>query len=509
MISRRSFLRTVSASATGILMAERILADPYRPLPLITDGFRPIRIRGRVHCGTRGIKDAVVSDGRSVAATGADGRFELLSDSSRLFVFLSIPAGFAIPTGSTGTATFSLPIVPDSSGEMTACWELKRVEESAPDHTFLVLADLHTCHESDFSWFRAETVCGVQRIVKNISGDVFGVSCGDIMDDQPEFFPLYEKEVRNMGIPFFQVIGNRDGDSLGPTGEKSSLTFMRHFGPTYYSFNRGSIHYVVLDDILWYGEDYLGYVGKVQLEWLQKDLSFIEKGRTVVVFMHIPSVSTGNKRERTGIPDSRMTVSNREAIYRLLEPYRAHIIAGHMHETEHFVDQGVDIHVLGAVCGAWWRSSHCDDGTPRGYSVFDVRGDELRWTSKSDYKMLWNQMTQFSPESINHNSREMIIANISDSDESWKVFWFENGEPRGGMRRSGGIAHRLTTSSQMRPVPRRFRTCGPCVTNHLYQGELRSRDSVIVIEAFDRWGRIFHGSTRVSVPKSRHDFNPN
>jgi hypothetical protein len=453
----------------------------------------------------------VVSDGRSVATTGADGRFELLSDLSRLFVFLSIPTGFAIPTGPTGTAAFFLPIMPDSSGKMTANWELKRVEESTPDHTFLVLADLHTRDEKDLAWFHTETVCGVQRTMKSISGDVFGVSCGDIMDDQPEFFPLYEKEVSNMGIPFFQVIGNCDGDALGTYGEKSSLTFMRHFGPTYYSFNRGSVHYVVLDDILWYGEEYLGYVGKVQLEWLRQDLSFVEKGGTVVVFMHIPSMSTQNQREKTGIPDSRMTVSNREAIYRILDPYRAHIIAGHMHETEHFVDQGVDIHVLGAVSGAWWMSSYCPDGTPRGYSVFEVRGEELRWTSKSDYQMLWNQMTLFSSEGISHHSCEMIIANISDSDESWKVFWFENGEPRGRMRRSGGRMDcpLLTTNSRIRQGPRGYRRGGSFVTNHLYEGELRWRDSAIVIEAFDRWGRIFHGATRLSGTGPRHDFGPN
>ena len=70
---------------------------------------------------------------------------------------------------------------------------------------------------------------------------------------------------------------------------------------------------------------------------------------------------------------------NREALYRLLEPYRVHLLAGHMHESEHGFTHGMHEHVSGAVCGAWWSGPICADGTPSGYSVYEIDGATVTW----------------------------------------------------------------------------------------------------------------------------------
>jgi len=57
-------------------------------------------------------------------------------------------------------------------------------------------------------------------------------------------------------------------------------TFIRYFGPSYYSFNYGRIYFVVLDDIGYSGWDAaqtvkgetVGYIDERQLEWLANDL---------------------------------------------------------------------------------------------------------------------------------------------------------------------------------------------------------------------------------------------
>lgn len=50
-------------------------------------------------------------------------------------------------------------------------------------------------------------------------------------------------------IPFFYVIGNHDLDLNVRSNEHARTTYKSYYGPTYYSFNRGNVHYVVLDDI--------------------------------------------------------------------------------------------------------------------------------------------------------------------------------------------------------------------------------------------------------------------
>jgi hypothetical protein len=171
-------------------------------------------------------------------------------------------------------------------------------------------------------------------------------------------------------------VGNHDVEVDQKTDEGSVRTFSRYFGPTYYSFNRGEIHYVVLDDIFWFGE-YIGYIDQRQLDWLRADLAFVEKGKTVVVFVHIPSYSLVFKKIGETRPPNNFVVVNRELLYTLLEPYKSYIICGHAHQSEYLKDGGSEVHVTGAVCGAWWTGPICNDGTRR-HSICKSRGGSFR-----------------------------------------------------------------------------------------------------------------------------------
>jgi hypothetical protein len=203
---------------------------------------------------------------------------------------------------------------------------------------------------------------------------MFGIGCGDLMFDNLSLFPEYERAVQGMGVPFFQVVGNHDLNFEGRTDEASVQTFMKHFGPEYYSFNRGAVHYVVLNDVFWHGAGYIGYLTADQLAWLEADLAGVEPGSPVVVALHIPALGTHFRRVGERRPNVGGAVQNREALYRLLEPYKAHVLSGHTHESEHVFEGGVHEHVHGTVCGAWWSGPICYDGTPNGYGVYEVRG---------------------------------------------------------------------------------------------------------------------------------------
>src|SRR5690606_7210489 len=103
-------------------------------------------------------------------------------------------------------------------------------------------------------------------------------------------------------------------------------TFERVFGPSYYSFDYGPVHFLVLDDIEWLVEDsngrgrYRGGLGEKQMEFIRNDLAGIPHDQLVVLMMHIPLVD----------------VHDRHELYRLIEqrPFCLSI-AGHTHHHEH------------------------------------------------------------------------------------------------------------------------------------------------------------------------------
>jgi hypothetical protein len=154
-----------------------------------------------------------VSDGLAVVATDADGRYLLTGDRRRPWLSLTPPPGYAVPTNPTGTARLYQPLAPDARGEATAPFALTPLQGSDERHGFVVLADPQTQDDYEMARFQKETVPDVQGTVKALgSQPLFGLTDGDIMYDNLGLFDAYETAVGQMGLPFFQVVGNHDLD---------------------------------------------------------------------------------------------------------------------------------------------------------------------------------------------------------------------------------------------------------------------------------------------------------
>ena len=497
-MQRREFLRQSALAAVAAQLPPQLLGDPYAPLRSLARRASVVRVRGRIMSDGRGIPGVAVSDGLSVVATERDGRFTLIADRSQPFVFMTAPAGYETPTSATGTAAFYRGISADARDEMQgADFSLARARRDDANHAFLVLADTQTQNAFEMGRLHAETVPDVAATIASLGDQpVFGVACGDIMYDDLTLYPEYERAVRGMGAPFYQVVGNHDLVFNVPGDEASVATFERHFGPAYYSFDRGEVHYVVLDDVFWHGRGYLGYVTEAQQRWLRADLAHVERGRTVVVFLHIPVFST--QEQRRGVqPGISISVTNRDALYRLLEGYDAYVLSGHTHEHERHRDGGVRHHVHGAVCGAWWSGDICHDGTPNGYAVYEARGRELRWRYKSTGQPVDYQMRLHAPGS-DPTAPSDFVANIWDSDDRWKVTWFEDGQPRGLMSRRLGLDPRTVAEHTGPDKPARREWVEPMRTNHLYYAPVSPGAREIRVEATDPWGRTYSASQRLN-----------
>lgn len=199
--TRRQFMRQAGLASAGLFLADRLLADPYRPVRWMLDDAVPILIRGRVTVEGRGLGGVAVSDGMSVVATAQDGTYALHSNSRQEFVHLSLPSGTEIPTNPTGTARFYAPLAPNDDGSMDVVWNLKASGQRDDRHAFLVLADPQTLDMEDMRRFHSETVPDIRSVASSAGMPMFGVGCGDLMFDRLALFPEYEKAVGMSGAP--------------------------------------------------------------------------------------------------------------------------------------------------------------------------------------------------------------------------------------------------------------------------------------------------------------------
>lgn len=488
---RRDFLAATGALLAGAALPERLLADPYAPLAVRRAPGAPVRVTGHVTVGGRPAAGVRVSDGRTVTRTAADGRYALRSDRGRPWVSVVLPRGARFPRLASGPAALHQPLRPDARGEATAHFALERAEGDDARHAFVVLADTQTQNAFEMGRLHAETVPAVRAALADArSGQRFGIACGDIMYDDLALLPEYERAVRAMDIPFLQVVGNHDLDFAARTTEQSTATFERHFGPPWYSFDVGEVHYIVLDDVLWYGDGYLGYLDADQLDWVAADLHHVEPGRTVVVALHIPLgstrwIRTNNRDEKRG-----ETVNNREALLRLLEPYAAHVVSGHTHEHEH-VDHGRAVeHVLGTACGAWWSGDICWDGTPNGFALVDVNGSELRWDYRATGLPATHQLRVYGV-GADPAAPEEAVANVWNWDARWEVTWYADGDRRGRMARRTGLDPRAVAEQAGRDRPARRSWVEPVPTAHLFYASVPAGTRELTVEARDPWGRVF------------------
>jgi hypothetical protein len=435
---RRQILRMALAFGAGALM------------PRFAAG-RGVVARGRVRSGGRGLEGVAVTDGLSVVRTDPTGHFEIPTTKRRRFLSACVPKGFAIPREG-GVAGCFRPIA-----ERPVCFDLDPL--GAPDdrHAFLAIADPQPADAAQAAMFR-DAVPDMAATVGSLGVPAFAMTCGDIVGDAPTLYAAHERSVEGIGAPVLHLAGNHDDPRL-----------VRRFGPDRYSFDRGAVHYVVLDNVRRHRSSYEGRIGSEQLAWLAADLGHVEPGRPVVVFAHIPLLGTFHERNGRS-PQPWNTTADREALARLLEPYRARFVAGHMHEHEHARLGAIREHIVGAICGAWWQGLVNLDGTPNGYAVFEVKGESFRWRYKPTGSAERLRLYPRGPDGC-------VVANVWDWDPDWQVTWFEEGGARGPMERFQDTDPLLARE-------------GPHATSHLFRARPAPSTRSVRVEARDPWGAV-------------------
>ena len=180
---------------------------------------------------------------------------------------------------------------------------------------------------------------------------------------------------------------------------------------------------------------------------------------------------------------------NREALYKILTGYQAHLISGHVHWNENREIGSLFEHNTGAISGAWWSGDICYDGTPKGYGVYQSNNGDLSWHYKSVGHQKDHQFRLY-PKGAHPEFPECYAINIWNWDPKWKVYWYENGTKAGEPKRklaSDPMAMDIYAAEKPKKQP----WISPQKNAHMFFFEPIDPHAAIKIEVIDRFGNTY------------------
>lgn len=439
-----------------------------------------MNIKGSVYSQGKGVPNVVVSDGETVTTTDENGIYYLSSNKTNGFVFVSIPSNYEVAV-TNSIPQFYKPI--SSSKEKIDLVDFELIPANNENHVVAFLADMHIANRNDdIAQFRNGFVNDINTLANQVKGQnkkFYAITVGDQTWDLYWYsnnFGLREFKnlIKDFNFPIFHAMGNHDNDPYVANDFLSEKPFRENFGPTYYSFNLGKVHYIVLDNIIYINTGGgLGIIGsrnynatltQNQIDWLKADLATItDKSTPIVVVMHIPLHNVPNVNN---VYSSRLT--NYNAFMSALSGFEnVKVVSGHTHYNYRILpnnstNTNVTEYNIAAICATWWwtgRSGYADnhiskDGSPGGYGVMENSGKDLRFYYKSigfdknyqfraydlnkvhitadafapnanaTYKP---QVAEYAGEYAVVNDKNQILINVWGYQPNWKITVKENG----------------------------------------------------------------------------------
>jgi len=468
-------------------------------------------IRDRREKGLPGVR---VSDQRSVTVTDKDGRWTL-PDHDEAIYFVIKPRGYMTPLSEDNLPDFyyihktteALPLEGPTlqpTGPLPESIDFPLVRQEEPDRfEALFLGDPQPRNVEEVNYLAHDVL---EEMVGTSAA--FAVTLGDIAFDDSETYLPYIRATGTLGIPFYNTHGNHDANYDGMDTYEHFESWRTLFGPRYYSFDYGPVHFIILSDVLFpeQGSSYITGLGQVQLKWLEEDLSHVPTETLVVLSMHIPLEPADQNADFA-------------KLYELLQD-RPHTLSfsAHSHTlsqgflTEEHGWMGAAPHhhiVAGATCGRWWGGARDEtdiphatgsDGTPNGYFVVSFDGNEYSTRFKAARRPEDYQMQVQAPDEVER----------SQLAETAVLVNFFNGNERSVVEMSVGeegewVAMQL--SPQIDPLYARVteRESGQraSVSTHMWEGRLPSAlpagGHLIRVRAVDMYGQEFTASRIVRV----------
>lgn len=478
-------------------------------------------ITGRVACNNQAIAGVVISDGYKVVTTDSDGNYTLKSALPYGYIFLSMPSGYEVPT--TGLLPQFFAYVNDNSKAASVNFELSKVDNSKC--RLVIYNDIHLTNDyttHDLDQCRNGFIPEVMETIAGFGDEkIYGITLGDMTTDSRWYrqnfaLPEYLAEVAPLNIPVFHSMGNHDNDMRAGGGDHNSAsTYRRVIGPNFYSFNLGAFHIVVLDDIVYDNPlnekgnvasvtDYHTYIDDDQLVWLERDLATIKHSTPLIVCTHAPFFRIENVLKGEDVLKDGFSKDNPVYVVTdILKDFESvYILSGHTHQN-YFVQGLPNIleHNNIAVAASSWKTdpicgiNFSRDGTPGGYSVYTIDGNNLLWYYqpvgyvKEECQFRSYDLNMVPMEFGDKSQQNLVWINVFNYDPQWIVEVTENGrqlpveriwvkDPLYAMAVKGS---NLMNSSAFKPI----------ANSHMLRVQTSSPNTTLMIKVTDRFGNCY------------------
>jgi hypothetical protein len=519
-------------------------ADPVE-ITVLQEGYiadQPgMTLKGWISCNNEPVAGVVVSDGHEVTVTDRNGIYYLPSLKKTGFVFISTPGNYETSVKDSIPQFFRRLEAPVSIVERKD-FVLNRVDNEK--HVVLAVADWHLANRTaDLAQFNT-CLADMNSLIDSYKAagmKVYGLTLGDMSWDTywySNYFalPEYLTQMKRVHTVFFNTMGNHDNNRYITDDRIAEQPYRDIIGPTWYSFNLGKIHYVVLDNIQYVNTggaqgvigsgNYNDMVTAEQIEWLKKDLATVQdKNAPLIVAMHIHLYNRPNVNNVATVH-----LDNGQELINCFAGFsNVHVLTGHLH-TNYKVNSSPTLmeHNTAALCATWWWTGNtghagnhiCKDGSTGGYAVWEMDGKNAEWYYKSigyprsyqfrtyDLNTIRITAAQYAPSAnatyaakvpeyagnySGDNTANEVLINVWGYDKNWSIEVKE-----------GASILPVTRVSEKDPLhiisyecQRLNRNTDPTAdfvsnnTSHLFKVTASGATSTLDVKVTDRFGNIY------------------
>ena len=505
------------------------------------------------------LKGVAVSDGAMVTVTDDNGCYWLASQRKYGYVFISVPGGYRVAVNRTIPQFFKRFKAASYTEYEINNFVLE--PEDNKTHRVFVFTDTHLANRTDdvsqfTSAFKPELKAQAEK-ARSEGVPFYGLTLGDLAWDQFWYdnqysLENYYKTLSDLDFPIYNAPGNHDNDPYVANDFGAEAAFRKWIGPTYYSFNIGDAHYILMDNTMFNNKGGAqGVVGDVQdysegftsdeLKWLRADLALVPAGTTVFFGTHIQYSNRASLKSGGDFAYSySMPAQFRTELVDLFAPFKVHYLSGHTHVsyTNEFSDKLIE-HNIAAVCGTWWWTGYytkgkcniCRDGTPQGGKIFDIAGSDVTWRwkpmghdanyqfrvydlnncliSKSLYCKSGTKISNsfFSEYVYGYDSQRSdnkLLVNVFDYDDRWTVSASEGGKPLTVKRvETYDPLHVVHFNTRRMDTNSTAMTFPTVLTSHMFEVSSPTSTGAVTITITDRFGRQYVET--VSRPRRLYD----
>ena len=463
------------------------------------------------------VEGVVVSDGYSCTATDAEGRYALTRNADAGFVFYSLPSAYKVSVDKT----YKLPRFFARLQAGTARYDFTLEALAAPEKRFdlICIGDPQINEASHAVRFKEEAGREIREYAASAGVPCYGITLGDHVNNKWTLFTnmVVALQPEQTGVPVFATIGNHDHEFPTADEKAARAKYESYFGPVDYSFNRGDVHVVSMDNVIHSckaSADYEGGFTAAQYAWLKQDLSFVPKDKMVILCVHIPFRGGWGTNSAHADADKYY-----DEVLDLLSQYEyAAIMSAHTHSNINYIHRknGKEIfeHVTGTTCGSWWRSTVCTEGTPIGFGLYRIDGNRMEeWAYRSvrhdeQFQIrLYRASDTFvggAKYRFKQTGADQIVANIWNWDPSWTVNVYENDVLSGQMTRNSDIdAWTVAYHIGLLNNTDSYRKS----SDHMFHYTLKNPAAAVRVEAIDRFGNKYEQTVFTDPAEHPGDFH--